>query len=104
MTVPEEANQAAAQTAQGSGCDAITWKSGFDAGAAAERERIRPLLAALHALYDTVWNKTGTVEIDMHGYNGLSYDDTNAIDEAASAVEDLLAAGEFADLLAGDQP
>ena len=71
--------------------------------ASAERERIRPLLTALHRLYLTVWEDTATVDIEMPGYNGLSYDDANLIDAAGEAVEKLLATGAFADLLeAGD--
>jgi hypothetical protein len=68
---------------------------------APERDRIRQLLTAYHALYDTVWNKVATVELEVPGYNGLSYDDENAIEEAARTVEDLLASGDFADLLDG---
>jgi len=69
-----------------------------------ERQRWQPLIAAYDQLYNTVWNLTATVDIDMPGYNGLSYDDTNAIDEAASAVEQLRMdyADELADLLDRD--
>jgi hypothetical protein len=49
------------------------------------------LYEAYHRLYDTYWNRVATVEIDEPGYNGLSYDDTVALDDAASAIEDLLA-------------
>lgn len=48
------------------------------------------LLNAYHKLYDTVWNKTATVDVDFSGYNGISYADTDAIDEAAEAVERML--------------
>lgn len=50
------------------------------------------LIAAYHRLYEVVWLETATVDAGVTGYNLLSYDDTNAIDEAAAAVEELLAA------------
>ena len=79
------------------------WKAGVATGraegAAAERQRLLPPLRAMHKLYDVVWNQTATLDGDMPGYNLISYDDTNAIDEAGSAVEELLADGGFADLL-----
>ena len=74
------------------------------AAVAAERERWLPLLRAMHKLYDVVWNQTATLDGDVPGYNLISYDDTNAIDEAGSAVEDLLAHDDFSDLIAGDSP
>ena len=49
------------------------------------------LAAAYHRLYDVVWNHVGTVEIDLPGYNGISYDDNNLIDEAGAEIERLLA-------------
>jgi len=50
------------------------------------------LLAAYHRLYEVVWNETATLEGDTPGYNLISYKDTNAIDEAAVAIEALLVA------------
>lgn len=50
------------------------------------------LEAAYHHLYDVVWNKIATLDIDVPGYNGISYDDTNLLDEAAAKVERLLVA------------
>lgn len=48
------------------------------------------LLAAYHALYDTWLIETATVEIDVPGYNGLSYEETEAMDDAAYRVQHLL--------------
>ena len=58
----------------------------------AERARSAPLLAAYHKLYEA-WENGATVEIDLRGYNGISYGDTNALDEASDAVADLLRQG-----------
>lgn len=69
---------------------------------AQERERITPLLRALHRLYQVIWDETATFDGGPEGYNLVSYDDTNAIDEAAAVVAALLADGKFADLLEGD--
>lgn len=59
----------------------------------AERERAKPLLDAYHELFDTWWNKTATMEITEPGFNGFSYEDTNAMNDAAEAIERLLATG-----------
>ena len=48
------------------------------------------LLAAYHKLYGTWWNKVATVEIDLQGYNGISHEDTLAMDEVAEAIESLI--------------
>ena len=70
--------------------------------AAAERARLLPLIRAMYRLYEVIWNETGTMDGGPDGYNLLSYDDTNAIDEAASAVEALVTGDiDVADLIGG---
>lgn len=58
--------------------------------AGADRPVTPELLTALGALYDVFWNQVGTLEGDRPGYSLISYEDVNALDEAASAVEALL--------------
>ena len=54
-------------------------------------EQVSPeLAAAYHKLYDTYWNKCGTVESDLPGYSMLTNAEVNALDDAAGAIEDLL--------------
>lgn len=48
------------------------------------------LLTALVALYQTWWNKVGTLEGDTPGHALISYEDVNLLDEAAQAAEALL--------------
>jgi hypothetical protein len=45
---------------------------------------------AFRYLYDVVWNQTATVDISVSGYNGISYADTDKINEACKVVEQLL--------------
>lgn len=55
------------------------------------REQDAQLRGAYHALYEA-WENGATVEIDLPGYNGISYSDTLALDEASDAVSGLLRA------------
>jgi hypothetical protein len=48
------------------------------------------LLTAFGALYQTWWNKVGTLESDDPGHSLISCEDVNAMDEAAQAVEAML--------------
>lgn len=61
------------------------------AARADQREQDAALLAAYRTLYDA-WENGATVEIDLPGYNGISYGDSNALDEASDAIADLLRA------------
>jgi hypothetical protein len=63
--------------------------------AAAERARLAPLLTAYRRLFEVVWNETGTCEAGPDGYNLISYDDCNAIEEACVAVKALLASDDY---------
>lgn len=59
-----------------------------DQAAAAERDRLKPLLDAYRALYDLMWNGVGTFDNGQDdNWNLISHDDTNAIEEACLAVE-----------------
>lgn len=60
--------------------------------AADRRERCAQLLAAYRKLYEA-WENGATVEIDLKGYNGISYGDTLALDEASDAIASLLRQG-----------
>jgi hypothetical protein len=121
--IPQAATEAAVAEAFDAWCDRIypppredetgfdigemfeAFRAGAERGRADERQRIRPLLLALHRLYQIAYHEVGTVEIDYPpGYNGISYDDDTKISDAGAAIEALIADGDFADLLAGDVP
>ena len=51
------------------------------------------LLAAYHHLFEVCWNGTATVDLEIDGYNGISYDDDAKIEDACVAIQDLLTPG-----------
>lgn len=48
------------------------------------------LIAAYHELYNLMWNKIATYDIDVSGMNGITYDDENLIASACEKIERLL--------------
>ncbi len=51
------------------------------------------LLAAYHDLYETWLLHTAPVETDVPGHNGISYEETEAMDQAAYRVQHMLGEG-----------
>jgi hypothetical protein len=49
----------------------------------------RHALVKLFHLYQVYWYQVSTVDIDDKNYQGISFEDNNALDEAAEQIEEV---------------